>query len=65
MLKWKVDGRRGRGDELVVTKGQGMFSDVPQSSLDLGRPRDGAEKWDSLRLIFAPVRRIHAGWWKV
>ena len=35
-LKLKVVGLPLGRDEIVVTKGQGMFSDVPQSSLDLG-----------------------------
>ena len=67
-LKLKVVGLPLGRDEIVVTKGQGMFSDVPQSSLDLGKrwPADRrAKKWDSLRLIFAPVRRINAGCLKV
>ena len=34
---------------------QGMFSDVPQSSLDLGRPTDERpEQWDSLLNFAAP-----------
>ena len=65
-LKLKVVGLPLGRDEIVVTKGQGMFSDVPQSSLDLVRPADRrAEKWDSLRLIFAPVRLVIPGCLKV
>ena len=64
----KVVGLPLGRDEIVVTKGQGMFSDVPQSSLDLGKPWTAdrrAEKWDSLRLIFAPVCQKNAGCFKV